>query len=387
MTPRRTIVLTERVPVECPLKQRDVDVLRAGHRAHVRLAPADRRGSYRLVNTGHVGTIVAPGCRLVLRPKLPLRNLFHLLDPAANVEVFADRAAPQTGTEALDFLANRLAFLLEERSAAGLHRAYVECADAGPYLQGRLDVAAQLRDGAVRQRVHRRYDDLTDNVPCNQIPRTVAELLLRSPLLGSAARSALRRALAPFALVSDVTLGETAFAAAERDRLTEAYRPLLGLCRLLASSLAPGGAAGATDCPAFLLDMERVFEDYVTRGVVAACGARGLDVAAQQTFAASSAGLPMRPDVVVTRRGEPTLVLDVKWKRAAAADDLYQVIAYATALGVRRTLLVYPGRRDHAATYLLARAPLSVEVQTLRVVGAPAACARSLRRLGRAVCR
>ncbi len=38
------------------------------------------------------------------------------------------------------------------------------------------------------------------------------------------------------------------------------YGPLLDLCRLLADALGPTDAAGTTACPAFLLDMERVFE-------------------------------------------------------------------------------------------------------------------------------
>lgn len=382
----RTVVLIERVACECRLAPRDADFLLACHRAHVRLTPTGPRGRYRLVAVGYVGTIVAPGCRLVVRPKLPLRNLFHMLAPDAVVEVSADRAAPQTGAEALDFLALRLATLLEERAAAGLHRAYVECADAGTYLQGRLDVAAQLRDTTARARVHRRYDELTSDVPCNQMPRAVAGLLLRSPLLGGAARAALRQALAPFAAISEVALDETVLAAAGPNRLTEAYRPLLTLCRLLASSLTPGGGAGATDCPAFLLPMERVFESYVTRGIIAACAARGLDAAAQQTFAASPTGVTMRPDVIVARRGTPMLVLDAKWKRAATAEDLYQVIAYAAALGVRRALLVSPGRRDRVTVYPLSRAALVVETHALRVVGPPSACARSLRRLGRNAC-
>ena len=122
-----------------------VDLL-AGHRTHLRLAPTGRRGRYRLTPTGHVGTIVGPDCRLVIRPKIPVKNLFHLLDPTGPLPVAEDRAATVTGTEALDFLAGRLARLLAERVVAGLHRAYSERCEAGPFLHGRLDLAAHLRE-------------------------------------------------------------------------------------------------------------------------------------------------------------------------------------------------------------------------------------------------
>ncbi len=98
--------------------------------------------------------------------------------------------------------------------------------------------------------------------------------------------------------------------------------------------------------------------------------------------------IPMRPDVLIERHGAPVVVLDAKWKRPSGslpvADDLYQVLAYAAALGVRRAVLVYPGRRDRAWTYTLARSAVRVEVRTLRVIGPREALAASLRRLGRA---
>src|SRR5437773_1872663 len=144
------------------------------------------------------------------------------------------------------------------------HRPHAERSARGPFLQGRLDVAAQVRDGGARKdALHCRFEEFTADVPCNRVPRAVAELVLRSPLAGERARSAVRQALGGFDLVGAAALGPESFALAEPDRLTEAYRPLLDLCRLLADGLAPGGREGAPACPAFLLDLQRVFEAYV----------------------------------------------------------------------------------------------------------------------------
>src|SRR5262249_43078220 len=149
---------------------------------------------------------------------------------------------PLPGNEALDFLAARLVQLLDERARAGLHRGYAERTDQGPFLQGRLDVAAQLREPSARKDVlHCSYEDFTTDIPCNQVPRATADLALQSPLLGDSVRAALRRSLRPYELVSPIALGPESFAA----RLPE-YRPLLDLCRLLAEGLMPGADAGAT---------------------------------------------------------------------------------------------------------------------------------------------
>src|SRR5207248_949769 len=137
------------------------------------------------------------------------------LDSANPPPVSDDRADTIPGTEALDFLAGRLAHLLAERAAAGLHRGYAERAERGAFLQGRLDVAAQVRDGARKEALRCRFEEFTADVPCNRVPKTVAELVLRSPLAGERVRATVRQSLAGFDGVRAAALGPDAFAQAE----------------------------------------------------------------------------------------------------------------------------------------------------------------------------
>jgi 5-methylcytosine-specific restriction enzyme subunit McrC len=389
-----TFRLRERTAADCRLSPEDVDFLLTAHRSHVQVLPTRQRDVYRLTPAGHVGTIVAPGCRLLIRPKIPVRNLFSLLDPTGPVPLAEDRTAAAPGDELLDLLAGQLARLLAERAARGLHRAYVERSVHGPFLQGRLDLPAQLRDAHGRKdRVHSRHEDFTADVPCNQVPRATAELVLRSTLLGAAARTVLLRSLTPFAEISPVALGPESFAGAAADRLAEAYRPLLDLCRLLAESLSPGAEAGSCPCPAFLLDMERVFERYLTAHCVAAWdGVSGLATAVQPLLrphapVEGQPDLSMRPDLILERDGRPVLVVDAKWKRlphgALLTADVYQVLAYCAALGVGRAALVYPGRHSRRWEYRFERSPVQLEVYTLRVVGSREACLAAARGLAR----
>jgi 5-methylcytosine-specific restriction enzyme subunit McrC len=385
-----TFELSERVTTACRLSPADVDFLLDRHRAHVTLLPTRDAGIYCVTPRGHVGILVAPGCRLVIRPKIPVQNLYHLLDATAPPPATEDRAAVNAGGDLLDFLAAHLARLMTERSAAGLHRAYVEQVAQGPFLQGRLDVPQQMRSGhAAKDKVHCRYEEFTADVPCNQLPVATAELVLRSPLLGDAVRPALAAAVRGFGGLRPIALGPEAFAAAPADRLTAAYRPLLELCQLLAESLSPSGAAGELACPAFLLDMERVFESYCTRGLSADFAARPGTYEVQEQplhHAGGTSNLMMRPDWTLHRGGRPFVVLDAKWKRSPLVRaDVYQVLAYCATLGFPRGVLVYPGRRDRSRQHTFAETGLSLDVRTLCVVSDRAACQRSMRRLARSV--
>lgn len=390
MSPEATVILRERVASECRLESDDVAFLLEEHRAHVQVAPTHQPGCYRLTPAGYVGTIIGPNCRLVIQPKVPLRNLFHLLAPSVRIPLQPDRtlALPEGG--ALDFLSNLLAALLAERCAAGLHHAYAEREGQGPYLQGALDVAAQLREpGGRRDRLHYRYDDFGPDVLCNQIPKAVVELLLRSPLLSAEGRDTLLGVLPAFAAVQSIPLTSDIWG---EEHVPESYRPLLGLCRLLFEGLQPGEGAGPVSSPAFLLDMERVFERYVTDGICRAFAGSPHAVTVQPWVSVSESlpgqpALQMRPDMVIRYSPESLLVVDAKWKRLPRSplvtEDIYQMLAYCAGLGARRAVLLYPGKRDRVWPYPLVHSPITVEVRTLHVTGSRRECRRSLAQLAR----
>lgn len=391
----RTLVLTERVPHVGRLAPADVAFLMEQYRGRVEVLPTGQRDHYRVTALGCAGVLIAPSCRIVIRPKIPLVNLYAMLDPLAPVPAATDVVETVAGSEMLDFLAGQLACRMSERVAAGLQRGYRQRREQGTVLHGRIDLPAQLREAPGRKdELHSIYDDLSVDVPCNQVVKATVEALLESSLLAAEVRAALRRSLAGFEGVSSVPLTAQLWEIVQEQRPPEAYRPLLDLCRLLAESLTPTVAAGRTPALSFLLDMERVFEMHVTRGVVAAFArARRHSVAVQTTHIVNrpvvdQPDVTLRPDVTIDRDGRPVLVVDAKWKRLRRGmdtTDLYQVLAYATTLGAEGAALVYPGRRWRQWEYRFTHTPLQLTVYSLPVGGSRLSCLRSLRRLGRAL--
>ena len=262
--PGRTVYLRERTPREVRFAPADAAFLAASHRRHVELVPLTRH-TYQATARGYVGVIVAPHCRVVLRPKIPLTNLFHLLDPLGTAPSAVDAVTPTDGDPIMNFLAGQLGRLLSEGAAAGLHRGYVEAEEAGPFLHGRLNVPAQLRDGPVRKdRLHSRADAFTADVPCNRLPKATAERMLTVPPLGTSVRAALHESLRPFAEAGPAEPTVDAIDRVLSGPVPHEYRPLLGLCRLIVAALSAGENSGPFPVPSFLLDMERVFERYLT---------------------------------------------------------------------------------------------------------------------------
>src|SRR5579862_3793877 len=91
-----TVRLRERVPRCVRLAPEDAAFLLTHHRSHLEVMPTTRRHVHRLTALGYVGVIAAPRCRLVLRPKIPLANLFHLLDPLGAYKTAPDADITQS---------------------------------------------------------------------------------------------------------------------------------------------------------------------------------------------------------------------------------------------------------------------------------------------------
>jgi 5-methylcytosine-specific restriction enzyme subunit McrC len=392
----RLIHLTERVPRIVRLHRADVDFLLDEHRGRFEVVPAGT-GRYRLTALGVAGVLAMPRSRLAIRPKLTAANLWHLLDPLHPPPVSCSPSQPADAVRLPDLFTARFATLLTERIAAGLHRDYVERAEVSPILRGKLDVAEQIRDTTARRdRLHGRFDEFTADIPCNRLPRAVAEALLNHPCVGDEARGPLAAALGAFGEVrAEPLTNELCQVAAPDERRCAGYGPLLALCRLIAGGMTSSGIAGPNAGPAFLLDLEAAWERYVMFALshaVCGSGSHALVVCAQPYLSASppATGQPelhVRPDILVVsgEQRKPRMVIDAKWKRLSPAalptDDVYQVLAYAAALGVPRAVLVYPASHNRCWTYPTAGPRL--DVITLRITGSLERCESARRRFGR----
>jgi 5-methylcytosine-specific restriction enzyme subunit McrC len=388
-----TLRLSEYRPREVRLRRADVDALLAHPNKPVEVIPMHLRARYRLTAQGFAGVICTPNLRVVLRPKIPAANLFLLLDPDGPPLVVADSTAAEPGTEALEFLARRLATEMRSRAAAGLRRGYVERSDQQAFLQGRLDVSAQARETpAGRARFHTTRDEFSADLAVHRLPRATAEVLIGSPFISPSARSALRAAVDGYADVPAGRIDLAAFDERSWDRLSDADRQLVDLCRLLVGALQPGESAGTIIGPSFLIDLERVFERYVERGLWGGLPAGSLDVQREFVYhgpvPAGQPTLTGRPDFVVHHGDRVHCVLDAKWKPLDGpppAADVHQALAYAAGLGCRDVRLVYPGRRYHEWRYELVERDATLIVHALRVVGPREKCRRSVLRLLKSV--
>lgn len=134
------------------------------------------------------------------------------------------------------------------------------------------------------------------------------------------------------------------------------YQPALQIAELVLRQLGLATAAASQPVASFVVDMEKVFESFVTVALQESLLqiSPGVTTGQFQDHLDTGSQVPIRPDIVHSITGVPHAVLDAKYKLGTDRDgyptsDVYQRLAYCTALQVKTGYLVYAGSRAKGA--------------------------------------
>lgn len=296
------------------------------------------------------GVVACPsGMRLQLLPKVRVANLLPMLAHAYELiaDPFLDLPV-EAGTidDVLEFSVAYFAGLVEERIRKGLHRAYQEEEENLPAIRGRIVFEEDSRRNRIlRHQTFCRYSNLTWDIPENQVIRQVIHMLSRWDF-----RRPLNFRLRQLdATLSELTLSHFRASVVARfhyHRLTASYRPIHTLCRLFLEHVSMSEGLGPHPFRSFVIDMNKLFEAFVSQAIFKACHWPASANLQRYTPFDVHSRVSMRPDILISSYGEPQVVADCKYKRIGIDEfkwfDHYQVLAYCTALGVDRAMLIYP---------------------------------------------
>ena len=306
-------------------------------------------GRWRLTNPGHVGLLPLGSDRtLSLQPKVPIINVFRMLEYAYRLDVFRgpeNVVGARSMQEVYESLARVLARRVRDRGRKGLHRTYVSREERLGVVRGRIDLRRLLRRGA-DPRLHCRFEEHTSDHVDNQILFDALDRILRSGLCRGQARAEvreahrlLRGAISPTSFVERDVVGRP------YNRLNHDYRGLHALARFFIAHTGPTQRVGGDHMTPFIIDMAQLFEKFVAAWLREHLPA-GLSVEEQESGSYDQEGeIGYRIDLVLyDGAGRPRAVMDTKYKREAVptADDVAQVVSYATRRECRDAVLVYP---------------------------------------------
>ncbi len=315
-------------------------------RGAVAVALTDEPGLYSLTAQNMVGTLVVDDLRILIRPKIRPENLFLLLEVGLPPKAWRQESFDYTTSA--DLLPSIIAFFartLANTLARGLLRSYRPEEERLIALRGRIDVASQFRQAGAPLPVACRYEEYTPDIFENSYVKAAARLAVRVPRVKAEDRRLLLGQVAALEDVSDASVRAEDLDRLLFTRLNAHYEPALRLARLLLSNLTLLDQSGDRSASSFLVDMNRLFEDFVTHRLRRELRGR-LELRSQfDTHLGVRSQVPIRPDLVFRNRGREVYVADIKYKLTADArtrtSDYYQLLAYTTALNLPEGLLIY----------------------------------------------
>ncbi len=266
----------------------------------------------------------------------------------------------------------------ERAVATGLLQGYTEIDDSLTVLRGRIREQEQLsRRFGVAVPLLVRYDDHTADIAENQLLRAAAEVLLRVPGVTPRVRGRLRHLRRTLGEVGALTRG-VPLPAWSPTRLNQRYHVALWLADLVLRGNALDPVPGGITVGGFMVDMAKVYEDFLTKALTRAFTRHGGRCSAQYGTALDEAGaIEMKPDFVWHRGGAPAAVIDAKYKAEKPAGfpyaDIYQLLAYCTALRLRDGHLVYAKGNEVEVAHTVRHAGIAIHAHTLDLEEPPAA--------------
>ena len=333
---------------------------------------ADR---YTLTAGSTVGAVEVGGLSVRIAPKIGIGQLLSLACYSiGQVRLRASEFDFPYNAALPDALALAFGGAARKAFARGLLHGYRTEEDALPAVRGRIRFDDQIRRRfAVPLPVEVRYDDFTDDVLLNRLVKAAAHRLGRLGLRSREARGAIAWVAESLGNVSLATFPRRAVPEVRFDRLNAHYRGVVTLARLILRHGAFEADRGHVRASGFLMDMNDVFQEFVTVALREALGV------SEQVFGErhidsldEEGGAGLKPDLSWRDGSRWTFVGDTKYKRIDGGvpnADLYQLLAYATAVDLPGGLLIYAESGQEPATYTVRHSGKRLEVVALDLSG------------------
>lgn len=364
----RTIVLTEYESTRFPpadLSAEDGTMLWQKYGVERRVVdvafPSPRTDGYwEIVAGGWAGHIpLRPSLNVLIEPRTPPANLFRLLAYTHRLE-HVDFLPGLVASDSVRDVFEQLALLLAEgvmaRRRRGLYHAYVPHTEPLPYVRGRIIVR---RTRPWQPLLDSHFEEHTADVADNQLIAWTLQRIAHSGICHEPIQSVVRRAYHSLAGISTMPVPAHTFEKLRYSSLNTDYAPLHALCRFFLTNSGPGHQLGAQQMVPFLVDMARLYEEYVARWLQQNLPYPWRVRNQERVEARGNTPLAFTVDIVLyDGAGQPVMVLDTKYKDDVTASDIQQIVTYAQLRRCREAVLVYAQKP---------RRPLDVEIGDVRI--------------------
>jgi 5-methylcytosine-specific restriction enzyme subunit McrC len=305
---------------------------------------------WQLMAKGWIGYIpLSAKLGLSLIPKVPLRNLFKMLEYAyslKSIHFLDDTFQCESLKEFYQYLANMLARQVLTRSRKGFYKSYVQTAEKLPYMRGRLNLQDFMKS-PWNINPTCVYEEHTADIDENKLIAWTLLVIARSGLCSEQILLNIRRAYRALQSVVSIEPFQSQHCLNRQyNRLNQDYQPMHLLCRFFLENIGPTYSVGDYSMIPFLVNVANLYELFVAEWLKIHLP-NELKIRKQEYVAiGTSEDLYFKIDIVLSneKTNLAMYILDTKYKsdERPKAQDIAQVVAYASAKHCKEAVLIYP---------------------------------------------
>jgi 5-methylcytosine-specific restriction enzyme subunit McrC len=362
-------------PVEAELTAQQAEAIAS---AGVATTTALNDGRWLLKPGTKVGACTVGNVTVRVKPKIGIGRIFYLLGYTSKPGWRPETLEFEVVDDLVTALAHAFATQAERAVEQGLLQGYVSVDDALPVLRGRLRDTEQLsRRFGLAVPLLVRFDDYTTDIAENQLLRAATERLLSLSGISAEARRQLRGLRLLFGDITPLRRGMP-LPAWRPTRLNRRYHVALWLADIVLRNNSLDHSTGVVHANGFLIDMAKVYEDFLTNRLSSAFRSLGGTVSAQKHWPLDEEDqVTLKPDLVwLNNDGMAQAVIDAKYKAEKPEGypnaDIYQLLAYCTALQLPVGHLIYAKGNEAGSTATIRHARIQIIAHTIDLSALPA---------------
>jgi 5-methylcytosine-specific restriction enzyme subunit McrC len=312
-------------------------------------------GLFRIEPVGKVGSVRTATVQLEVRPKerLGLSRLLFLLGYTEDQGFRDDTVSAVEDSDLWNSLAESLAQLADRALSRGVLQGYLNVDESLRTVKGRIRISDQIsRRPGMLVPLEVSYDEFTEDIPENRILRAALERMSQVPGVRADVLSRLRRLKGKLDAVTRLQSGAP-LPPWRASRMNLRYHAALRLAEVILRNASAEAGDGKQQSASFVVDMAKVFEDFVGTALREAMAAYPGEMRLRYNSMLNEAvrdsdRIMVQPGAVHLLGGRPVMVYDAKYMAASDAGaslsgDHFRMLAYCTSLRVPTAWLVYAG--------------------------------------------
>lgn len=212
-----------------------------------------------------VGVVQLPTLTVRITPKLPAARVLFLWFYAFDSKHWRDELAPfEEARDLVEAMAHVFALELDKALRRGVLHGYRLTEESAKTVRGRILMREQWANSLrLRSEVAVAYDEFTPDILENRLLKAAIERIRRIPIANERVRAALGRYARQLGDVSDQYYAAGRIAEVHLTHLNRHYERAILLARMILSAISFELGDGPVRAPAFLINMNWVFEEFV----------------------------------------------------------------------------------------------------------------------------